>query len=73
MSKRLLSLTLIVFGIIGFIFSLVADQIGVGAAPGVGWKQLIGAAVGILIAIFGLWLSRARAQAGAKDGKDGPK
>ena len=59
MSKRTIGLALIVFGAIVSIFSLVADPMGVGAAPTiVGWKQLTGSNIGLFISLVGLWFSQ---------------
>ena len=70
MSKRTIGFALIVLGIVVSVLSLTADAIGFGAAPtAVGWKQIIGAVVGILIAISGVWLSRSQ----ANSRKDQPK
>jgi hypothetical protein len=58
MGKKGLSLILIVVGIIILLSSLLADMIGIGGYPGVGYKQIIGAIVGAVISIIGLILYR---------------
>jgi len=36
---------------------LAADMLGIGAQPVViGWKQLLGAAIGLIIILVGVWL-----------------
>ena len=56
MSKRTIGIGLIVIGVIVLIVSLAADSLGIGGAPGIGMKQLLGAGVGLVIAIVGGWL-----------------
>jgi hypothetical protein len=58
MGKKGLSLILIVVGIIILLSSLLADMIGIGGYPGIGYKQIIGAIVGAVISIIGLILLR---------------
>jgi len=58
MGKKGLSLTLIVVGIIILFGSLLADAIGIGGYPGIGYKQIIGAIVGVVIGIIGFILYR---------------
>lgn len=49
---------LIVLGVLLLIGSLGADVLGLGGAPGIGWKQLVGAGVGLIVAIAGVWSLR---------------
>jgi hypothetical protein len=56
MSKRTIGMALIVLGVILLIVSLAADSLGIGGAPGIGWKQLSGAGLGVIVAIVGVWL-----------------
>jgi hypothetical protein len=59
MTNKTLELALIVLGLLVLAVSLSADQLGLGAVVGIiGWKQWIGAAVGLLLFLAGLWLSR---------------
>jgi hypothetical protein len=45
--------------------SLLADRIGIGAVPGVlGWKQLVGAGVGLALLVGGALLARRAAKQG---------
>jgi len=45
---------LLVVGLVVVVVSLAADTIGLGAQPGiVGWKQLLGAGLGVTIMIIG--------------------
>lgn len=56
-SKRL-SFILIGVGAVVFLASLFADQLGIGGYPGIGFKQVIGMIVGVVVGIVGLVLSR---------------
>ena len=58
MSKRTIGMGLIALGVIVLIASLAADSLGLGGVPGIGWKQLTGAAVGVIVAIAGGWSLR---------------
>ena len=51
---RALAVSLLVAGVLLFLFSLTADTIGIGEGPGVGWKQITGAAIGVVIAAIGI-------------------
>ena len=73
MSKRLIGFALIVIGAAVSILSLAADPLGLGGAPGIGWKQIIGAVIGIFIVIFGLWLAKAQGKEQPKSGKEESK
>ena len=57
MSKRTIGYILIVLGVIVLAVCLSADLIGIGNQAGIGWKQLLGAAVGLLVAAGGVWLA----------------
>ena len=54
MPKRLQGVVLLVAGIVVIVLSLAADSIGVGANPGLGMLQLVGAAAGIAAAVIGV-------------------
>jgi hypothetical protein len=56
MSKRTIGIVLIVIGVVLAIVSLAADAIGIGTYPGINGAQILGAAVGIIIALVGVWL-----------------
>jgi len=65
MSQRTLGIVLLVLGIVLLVVSLAADQLGIGSGGGIGGKQLAGAAVGIVVAVAGGWLTWRKA-GGAK-------
>ena len=58
MSKKGQGLVLIAVGVIVVVLSLAADLVGIGGVPGIGWKQLAGAGIGLVLLVFGLWWSR---------------
>ena len=58
MSKRTVGIVLIVLGLLLVVVSLAADLIGMGAQNGIGWKQLLGAAVGVVVMVGGVWWMR---------------
>jgi len=58
MQKKGLSLIVIVVGIILLLVSLLADVLGMGGYPGIGFKQIIGAVGGAVIAIIGFMIGR---------------
>ena len=49
-----LFLVLLVVGVLLFLFALTADSLGVGSYPGLGWKQVVGAVVGVVLAALGI-------------------
>ena len=51
---RALAVSLLVVGVLLFLFSLTADAIGIGEGTGVGWKQITGAVIGVVIAAIGI-------------------
>lgn len=57
MSKRTSGIVLAILGVVLLVFSLTADTIGIGNEPGIGWIQIMGAAVGVIAAIGGVWLA----------------
>ena len=57
MSNRTMAYLIIVLGAVVLIISLAADSLGIGGPPGIGWKQLTGAAVGFIVMICGVWLA----------------
>ena len=62
MSKRTVGIVLIVLGVLLAVASLAADVIGIGSGGGLGWKQLLGAGVGVLVVAVGVWwMGRERA------------
>jgi hypothetical protein len=58
MSKKAQGVVLLVVGVLLFLVSLAADPLGVGAAPGLGWKQIVGAVVGVVLAGAGMTMQR---------------
>ncbi len=52
-NKKTIGIVLLVVGIILLVLSLTADMIGIGGAPGFGYKQLLGAIAGVVIAVVG--------------------
>ena len=58
MSTKTIGLALIIIGVLVLAVSLLADYIGLGSGPaGIGWKQLLGAGIGLVAAIVGVVLS----------------
>ena len=51
---RALAVSLLVAGMLLFLFSLTADATGIGEGTGVGWKQITGAVIGLVIAAIGM-------------------
>ncbi len=58
MSNRVKDIALTIVGLILMAFSLTADSLGASSAPDFGWDQSLGAAIGLIIAITGVWLSQ---------------
>jgi hypothetical protein len=56
MSKRKISLVMIVLGLAVALVSLGADFIGIGSSPGIHSTQIIGIIIGVIIALIGFWL-----------------
>jgi hypothetical protein len=54
--KKTVGWVLLGGGIILLILSLLADVLGVGGAPGFGYKQILGAIVGVVAAIRGYFV-----------------
>jgi hypothetical protein len=53
MNNKQLGIALLVIGVIILLLSLLANSIGIGGAPGFGYKQIAGTVVGAIIAIVG--------------------
>ena len=60
MSNKTVGVALLVAGVLLFLISATADQLGIGGAPGIGWKQLTGMAVGVVVAALGMVRLRSR-------------
>ncbi len=51
---------LLALGVVLAVVSLLADPIGIGEGGGFGWKQTLGTIAGVVAAVAGVWLVRAR-------------
>ena len=60
MSKRTMGFILIALGAVGLVVALAADGIGLGSYPGIHGAQLLGAALGLIVALGGVWLALAQ-------------
>jgi hypothetical protein len=60
MDKKTMGIVFLILGVLLFLVSLTADSLGIGGAPGVGWKQITGAVVGVAVAAAGMVLRRAK-------------
>jgi hypothetical protein len=58
MQKKTWGFIFTVVGIIILLLSLFGDLIGIGGYPGLGYKQMIGMIIGVLIIIIGFILHR---------------
>ena len=58
MGRPLLARVVIGVGLLLLLIALFADPLGLGRAPGVGWKQTLGAGVGVLVVVAGAHLLR---------------
>ena len=56
MSRKNLSLILVIGGFLLAVVSLLADVLGIGNRPGFGWKQFSGMTVGIIAVLVGIWM-----------------
>jgi predicted phage tail protein len=56
MSKKTIGIVLIILGVIVAVVAFAADALGIGGSPGIGWKQLLGATIGVSVALVGVWL-----------------
>ena len=52
------AVVVLVVGVLIFLVSLTADSLGVGEGTGIGWKQITGAVVGVVIAAVGMYRLR---------------
>ena len=53
MERRQRAVVMLVVGALLVLVSAAADSLGVGGAPGFGWKQITGVALGVVLAIAG--------------------
>jgi hypothetical protein len=58
MGRPLLARVVIGVGLLLLLIALFADSLGLGRSPGVGWKQTLGAVVGVLVVVAGAYLLR---------------
>ncbi len=56
MSKKFGGAIHIVLGLAWIMVALTADPLGLGAAPGIGWKQWLAAGAGVIVVFIGLFL-----------------
>jgi len=49
---------LLVAGVLLFLVSLTADTTGIGEGLGIGWKQISGAVIGVVVAAVGMFQLR---------------
>jgi hypothetical protein len=57
MSKKTIGFVLIALGVVMAVVSLGADAIGIGNRQGIGWQQLLGTAIGVIVVLVGVWLA----------------
>jgi len=58
MSNKTSGVVLIVIGVIVLLVFLLADVLGLGAdRTTIGWIQLLGAAIGLVVAVVGIFLA----------------
>ena len=55
MSRRMQGIVLMIVGVVVIVGSLAADALGVGMQAGIGWKQALGALVGVILVGVGAW------------------
>jgi hypothetical protein len=56
MNKRTVGFVLVFLGLVMLVVSLAADILRLGNVAGIGWKQILGAVVGAVVALGGVWL-----------------
>ncbi len=52
-NKKVIGIVLLVVGVLLLIVSLAADSLGIGGSPGIGYKQILGAVAGVIVAVVG--------------------
>ena len=57
MPKKTIGYVLVALGVIAAVVSLAADAIGIGTEPGINGMQLLGIAIGVVVALAGAWLA----------------
>lgn len=56
-NSKVIGIVLLVVGVVLMIVSLAADRIGIGGAPGFGYKQSLGSVVGAFVTAAGFYLA----------------
>jgi hypothetical protein len=59
MDRPMLARVVIGVGLFLLIIALFADPLGLGRSPGFGWRQTLGAVVGVLVVVVGLSVTSA--------------
>jgi hypothetical protein len=54
------AVVVLVVGVLVFLVSLTADVTGIGEGGAIGWKQILGAVVGVVVAAIGMVQLRKR-------------
>jgi hypothetical protein len=54
MSAKARSVVLLTAGVLLFLVALTADSLGIGSRPGLGYKQIVAAFVGMIVAALGM-------------------
>ena len=54
MSAKARSIVLLTAGVLLFLVALTADSLGLGSRPGLGYKQIVAAFVGMIVAALGM-------------------
>ncbi len=52
-NQKMVGIALLIVGIIALVVGLFADSLGIGGVPGLGYKQIVAAVVGVVLAIGG--------------------
>ena len=55
-NNKIIGIALLAVGAVLLMGSLIADPIGIGGATGFGYKQIIGAVAGVIVAVVGFVL-----------------
>ena len=61
MPRKTIGYVLIALGVIAAVVSLAADAIGIGTESGINGMQLLGTAIGVVVALAGAWLAFSKA------------
>ena len=54
MSAKARSIVLLTAGVLLFLVALTADSLGIGSRPGLGYKQIVAAFAGMIVAALGM-------------------